>query len=526
MFTSAHQTNLFLLVLSKLKIRHTNWFAKKYSEEHPYKDNLYGLSEMLTYYQIKNTGVQLDKEHVDFKAIHYPFIAYMEQSFAFVEHEKSNQIIYYIDGKRIKEDIDSFRPKWLGIALYIEKEDISIEPNYKEHRKEAFYRELKNRMLLVASLLLLFVGGIHNHECFHISSLCLLLLYGVAAYISYLLILKDIGIQNIQADKICSFFLKEKNCDDVLKSDAAEFLGISWSKIGFSFFATNIVFLLFFPSLSIYTVFANICALPYTVWSLWYQKFKLKSWCPLCICIQILIWVLFICSIYVYPIDLNYIPIKLLDIILYGAMYFFMLGIVSLMSEVYTTQKSNYQLRFKLNSFKSDEIVFTTLLKQNKPYDIDKTFGIFIGNKEAKNIVSIVTNPYCSPCALLHPHIESLLQKAGENLAVQLILFPFISKEIEESCRLFIHLSQTMDSNNYLSFLREWYTYSKKEKISYCKSYLSDLNTDILNQEIAKLKLWLQKTRIIATPTILFDGYLLPEKYQLKDLSFFTDINL
>ena len=264
MFTSAHQTNLFLLVLSKLKIRHTNWFAKKYSEEHPYKDNLYGLSEMLTYYQIKNTGVQLDKEHVDFKAIHYPFIAYMEQSFAFVEHEKSNQIIYYIDGKRIKEDIDSFRPKWLGIALYIEKEDISIEPNYKEHRKEAFYRELKNRMLLVASLLLLFVGGIHNHECFHISSLCLLLLYGVAAYISYLLILKDIGIQNIQADKICSFFLKEKNCDDVLKSDAAEFLGISWSKIGFSFFATNIVFLLFFP-IQCLPIYAH-CPIPYGVY--------------------------------------------------------------------------------------------------------------------------------------------------------------------------------------------------------------------------------------------------------------------
>lgn len=276
MFGNTRKANLFLLILSKLKIRHTYWFAKKYSEEHPYKDNLYGLSEMLTYYRIKNWGVQLDKECVDFKTIHYPFVAYLEQNFVFVECEECNQIVYYVDGKKIKETLDTFKHKWSGIVLYIEKEDFSIEPNYKEHCKEAFYQGLKNIMLWVAFILLLFIGSYHNRESFQINSICLLLLYGIAAYVSYLLILKDIGIQNTRADKICSFFLKEKSCDDVLKSDAAEFLGISWSKIGFSFFITNILILLFFPSLFIYTVFANICALPYTIWSLWYQNISVQ----------------------------------------------------------------------------------------------------------------------------------------------------------------------------------------------------------------------------------------------------------
>lgn len=227
-----------------------------------------------------------------------------------------------------------------------------------------------------------------------------------------------------------------------------------------------------------------------------------------------------------YPIDLNNNSIKLLDIVLYGSVYFFVLGIVITKGEVYVFQKSNLQLRFNLNSFKSDEIVFATLLKQNKQYDTDKSFGIFLGNKENQNVVSIVTNPYCAPCALLHPHLESLLQKASENLAVQLILFPFISKEIEESCRLFIYLSQTLDLKGFHSFLRKWYASSKKEKEAYCKQYSLNLNTEFVNQEIVKHKQWLQETRIIATPTVLFDGYLLPEKYQLEDLSFFTDINL
>lgn len=37
----------------------------------------------------------------------------------------------------------------------------------------------------------------------------------------------------------------------------------------------------------------NILCLPYTVWSISYQKFKAKVWCTLCVCVQATLWALF-----------------------------------------------------------------------------------------------------------------------------------------------------------------------------------------------------------------------------------------
>ncbi len=46
--------NIFTLFLKRLKIKHTPYYSDKLYNEHPHKNNLFGLSDMLTVYGIKN----------------------------------------------------------------------------------------------------------------------------------------------------------------------------------------------------------------------------------------------------------------------------------------------------------------------------------------------------------------------------------------------------------------------------------------------------------------------------------------
>lgn len=39
----------------------------------------------------------------------------------------------------------------------------------------------------------------------------------------------------------------------------------------------------------------NVCCLPYTVWSIWYQRFRAHKWCTLCVGVQTTLWLLFFC---------------------------------------------------------------------------------------------------------------------------------------------------------------------------------------------------------------------------------------
>lgn len=44
--------NLFIQILEILSIKHTEDFTIRFYESHPHKNNLFGLSEMLRYYNI------------------------------------------------------------------------------------------------------------------------------------------------------------------------------------------------------------------------------------------------------------------------------------------------------------------------------------------------------------------------------------------------------------------------------------------------------------------------------------------
>ena len=90
----------------------------------------------------------------------------------------------------------------------------------------------------------------------------------------------------------------QTDCNNILESDAAKIGGVlSWSEVGLGYFISNITLLICYPSLISYLSIINICALPYTLWSVWYQYKIAKQWCVLCLLVQLLLWVLFTINI-------------------------------------------------------------------------------------------------------------------------------------------------------------------------------------------------------------------------------------
>jgi hypothetical protein len=47
-----------------------------------------------------------------------------------------------------------------------------------------------------------------------------------------------------------------------------------------------------------------------------------------------------------------------------------------------------------------------------------------------------------------------------------------------------------------------------------------------IEQEFLFHQEWKEKTQLRATPTVLINGYVLPDKYKIEDLKYFTNLNI
>jgi len=297
--------NTFLAMLDLLKVKYTSEFSNRYFNEHPHKYNLFGLSKMLSDYGIENAGTKITEKEKDLFNIELPFVAHTGNDFAVVyevekpattytagegEGEDSGKVHYLWYGKKIILTVSQFIQSWSGVILLAETTPNSIEPEYQEHRKKDLFNIAQKAILFLSGFLIVglaYIKQLSNHQLFCYSVILLLNIIG--AYISYLLVLKQMHIHSQYAGKICSLFSKS-DCNNVLETDAAKLWGVfGWSEIGLGYFTANIILLLFLPHTVYLIALINTLTLPYAIWSVWYQKAKARQWCPLCLIVQILL---------------------------------------------------------------------------------------------------------------------------------------------------------------------------------------------------------------------------------------------
>ena len=284
------EKNIFVMFLKMLNVKYTNNFSNKYFEEHPYKNSLYGLSKMLTDYGVENVALRFDqKENSQVLALQTPFVAHTHSDFILVYRVTPSSVYYYWNGKTISITLEQFVKIWSGVVLLaeVDKEN-SIEPDYHDHLRKTLYENALDILLKIVLFLLFFVVYVQKELYVDYKLNLFLIINMLGIFVSSLLLSKQIYRHSQYGDKICTLF-KQSDCNNILDTKASKLWGtnISWSEIGVGYFISNILVLFFAASLLPYAYLINIVILPYSFWSVWYQKVRQRQWCLLC---------LFVCS--------------------------------------------------------------------------------------------------------------------------------------------------------------------------------------------------------------------------------------
>ena len=259
--------------------------------------------------------------------------------------------------------------------------------------------------------------------------------------------------------------------------------------------------------------------MPYTLWSLYYQKFKAKQWCPLCLIVQAIIWIIFCVSIGFNTICI--LSLNILDIFIIGGIYLSLILAINLLVENLSKSLNIEQVKQEINSIKSTNEVFVALLKKQPYYEVSKeTSQILYGNTDAKNLITVLTNPHCNPCATMHKRIIKLLT-SNHNFCIQYIFSAF--DESFECSNRFLISAYINKRNEWENIVDAWFEYGKYDKENFFKSYDISITQEILDEGELHDK-WKLKNNLMSTPTILINGYKLPNNYMIEDLRYFTDL--
>lgn len=286
--------SLFSDYLRALGVRHTEDYSDRRFGEMPFQ-SMFGMVKLLQEYGVGSIGLSVAPEQKE-KAIREfptPFLADTADGFAIVLGIEGDKVTYMSQQKVFTVSLAEFSGGWNGISLLSAVDEKSIEPEYSRHRVAEISTVVKKYVLVALAVMLLGVAMWLSGSYSHWAAWVLILFDCAGILFSWMLLQKSLGIHNDAAEAVCAV-LEEGGCDELARSEASSFFGIfKWSEVGMAYFTISLLSLLLFPGTLPALAAINILCLPYTVWSITYQKFKAKVWCTLCVCVQVTLWLLF-----------------------------------------------------------------------------------------------------------------------------------------------------------------------------------------------------------------------------------------
>ena len=169
--------------------------------------------------------------------------------------------------------------------------------------------------------------------------------------------------------------------------------------------------------------------------------------------------------------------------------------------------------RNDLRSLILKQEVFDALLVQEKHYEINVKSAVHFGNINAPYRLTILTNPYCSPCADMHARFLDISQT---NCYIEMIFVSFHEK-YDRVCRLLIAAYLQLGANRAWHLYEEWYRKGKNRQESFFQGLELDQDSNDVKHEYNEHIKWRKKTGLNATPTLLVNGYSMPQSYRIED---------
>lgn len=282
---------LFSDFLRELGVPHTEAYSDSRFAAMPFR-SLFGLSKLLQDYGVAAQGLRLAST-ADFAQVPVPYVAATPRGMVIVTRVADGQVDYLSRGVAETMALEAFEQAATGTVLVARADRTSREPDYGAHRRMEFFTKAKRWVLWGLTIFVLVALFVSNGVWRYPSLIAVTAFDLVGLFFCTLLMGKTLNIHSAAADAVCGA-VEKGGCDDVLATKASSFFGLfKWSELGFAYFGVSLVALLAFPKAAEWLAWIGVCCLPFTVWSVSYQKFVIKHWCTMCLGVQTTLWALF-----------------------------------------------------------------------------------------------------------------------------------------------------------------------------------------------------------------------------------------
>jgi uncharacterized membrane protein len=506
------------------RIKVANSSVKEFLLSHPRYPSLKSVCDGLSKWKINHYPLKLSKEEI--LDLEPPYIAHMGSAngqLAFVEKNKDSKITFFLNKKEMfVKSTTEFSANLSGGIIVLDPDKNSGETGYREKRDTKIIQSSLLPMLIITMILVgAYVLLSETVPSFYSSSnfpfLFVTKTIGITA--SIFLLLHEFKVHTSLSDKICGFS-SGIDCDSVLSSDASRIFGnINLADAGIIYFTSTLIYVLSSGTPDQLWLLSAISAVSivFPVYSIYYQGFRLKKWCSICLVVQVTLIAEFII---LFPL-LGLISITLVDILRLAAFF-------TLVTAIWILYKSYFELSGDFNHenysylrFKSNPGIFKFLLQENGYTDIPENSGSLVfGNPDAMVKVTAFLSLNCNPCANAFKEIKDLLENTNQ-VSVNVVLSINTDEKSKKLAGYIYKLYYEEGKEKVLEFMLWWYSRTREEKNVIINSVQGEF-TEIEKTAKCNAELF-EKVKIHGTPTIIVNGYRVPRQYKVNDIEYFID---
>lgn len=285
--------DIIIAVLEHFGVRHTRAFVTGMSIHNIQGNNLLGITRLLEVFGIKSRAVRLDDDD-DFKDLKLPYLCSTNNDEFVLVTRQDDAGLTYTDGRKEKKsDWDSFLKEVRMLAVMFSAKADAAEPDYRKHRRDEFFS--KSLWAIPAAwiiwlLTLQFTGISGSSSEPPVNFRVLALVLSAIGLLLCILLHRQWTGDGSAVEKVCALF-KTSSCSSAHDT----FFFNRWfdlSEVGASYFLSIMLIVLVKPQASLSVAWMILPSLPASLWNLAYQFFKQKHWCPLCVGVQILFWII------------------------------------------------------------------------------------------------------------------------------------------------------------------------------------------------------------------------------------------
>ncbi|MFT5890129.1 MAG: putative membrane protein [Dokdonia sp.] len=509
-----------LLITNKIRLNKEELKLQLLS--HPSYPSLHALTGVLKHFGVPNLALQVPTDQDTLDQLPPTFIANVKGEkgmYLGLIEKKNNTINVYTDHKQVENiSNDDFFESWDGIIVAVEKDETIKEEKATSSSKIWQWAFIIIGLGVGIALLnkTLVFEGIH----YFLSTIGLIL--GV------LIVGHSLGIESSSTASICN--LSEKtSCDAVLNSKGAKIGGVltlsDASIIAFAGYALVYCFALL-SGIDISGIVSglSLLAIPFVLYSIYYQGSVLKKWCPLCLGIAGVL-ILQSVTVFITGNTTAFLSISIQEIGLYVISILLIVSLWFMIKPLLHKKVALDKLKIESNKFKRNFSIFNTLLQENDSIvnDLQLPNEIVLGNRDSSLEVVLVTSPQCYYCKQAHTDIENILKQSSNHIKV-IIRFNVNVEDTEgEGYQVTSHLVHAYNTQGELACIKMMHeVYKDNADLKQWLKQQSAIDANYLDVLTAQ-KEWCTKNNINFTPALYIQGNQYPREYDRSDLSLFIE---